>query len=424
MTKRLLSCMLTLLFLFTALMPVLTAQATVLPGYTSKVDYDNTDPNRYKIEIDLNNQIITVYERSWGGQYDNIVVRGLCTTGGVETPTGAGTYKLGDLKERFGYFVAYGQYAQYWTQVVRGIYIHSVMYNSKKLSSMSSSAYRNLGKAGSHGCVRVLPEIAQFIFYNCPPGTTCVVTKGIPSNPRLVQALKKAMPSKSKYKQPTDAKADPAILPATIKMNNVPVRTGFSSSRDTTVCTLNYGDHVKILQLGADWVKVETAKGKLGYVKTQYVLVEPDNPVRYITEYAASSKTYLYEKTKTSAKRLATIPKKAKVEVTGQVDKYWYTATVDGKTGYVRAKYVKPQQVWQYPQVPNLSGTTTGTGNARVLPNIIANFRSGPSTSYSVVAELQPNTPVTLISQQGNWYYAKANGVNGYISAICVQMGS
>ena len=138
MKKRLFALALCLMMAI-ALIPSMPAEAKVLPGMTSKIDYDNTDPNRYTIEIDLVNQVITVYEGPIGGP---IVLQSLCTTGNEENQTGAGTFKLGDLKERFGYFVAFGQYAQYWTQVVRGIYIHSVMYNSTKLSSIRYSALR------------------------------------------------------------------------------------------------------------------------------------------------------------------------------------------------------------------------------------------------------------------------------------------
>ena len=62
MKRRLLSfalCLVTLLSLTPSV-----ANAEVLSGFTSKVDYDNTDPNRYSIEIDLVNQIITVYDQS------------------------------------------------------------------------------------------------------------------------------------------------------------------------------------------------------------------------------------------------------------------------------------------------------------------------------------------------------------------------
>ena len=64
MKKRLLACLLCCCFLLCCLPAV--ASATVLPGMTSKVDYDNTDPNRYTIEIDLVNQVISVWENASG----------------------------------------------------------------------------------------------------------------------------------------------------------------------------------------------------------------------------------------------------------------------------------------------------------------------------------------------------------------------
>lgn len=155
MKKRLLALVLCLATAI-ALIPAMPAEATVLPGMTSKVDYDNTDPNRYTIEIDLVNQIITVYEGAIGGP---IVLQSLCTTGNEENPTGAGTFKLGQLKERFGYFVAFGQYAQYWTQVVRGIYIHSVMYNSKNYPACPARHTGSLAKTfptAASACCRML----------------------------------------------------------------------------------------------------------------------------------------------------------------------------------------------------------------------------------------------------------------------------
>ena len=264
------------------------------------MDYDNTDPNRYTIEIDLVNQVITVYDQS-----GSAVLQSLCTTGSDKTPTGSGKFRLGDLKERFGYFVAYGEYAQYWTQVVRGVYIHSVMYKSKKLSSMSKSAYKNLGKNVSHGCVRVLPHVAQWIYYNCPPGTLCNIVKNKAADPYLVSRLKSAIPDYSSYQQPSDSHATPPEVPATVKLNDVPVRSGFSNSKDKTVAKLNYGDHVELLQIGAEWCKVRTPAGKLGYVKTMYLTCDPDN-VRTTQAYTATSKTYVYSSASRSSSTLTT----------------------------------------------------------------------------------------------------------------------
>lgn len=424
MKKRLLACLLCCCFLLCCLPAV--ASATVLPGMTSKVDYDNTDPNRYTIEIDLVNQVISVWENASGA----IVLQSLCTTGDEENPTGSGTFKLGDLKERFGYFVAYGQYAQYWTQVVRGIYIHSVMYDTKDLSSMSRSAYRNLGKNVSHGCVRVLPHIAQWIYYNCPPGTTCKVVKNKPADPALVSSLKSQIPDYSDYVQPSDDKEAPVEVPATVLFDGVPLRTGFSNSRDETIATLSAGDHLMLLQIGEEWCKVRTMAGKLGYVKSAYLLCDPDH-VSLSTVYTASSKTYVYADMDTGSERLATIPEGDQALVYDNPQKGWWYGEYAGVQGYLRTKYVKEETSYAFPQLPTATATvtnpdgtqTTVTGTqAYVTQGIVANLRALPSSGAesAVLAELQGGTAVVILSTTGNWYQCQANGITGFLHKDCV----
>ena len=450
MKRRLLSlalCLVTLLSLTPSI-----AHAEVLSGFTSKVDYDNTDPNRYSIEIDLVNQVITVYDQSGG-----TVLQSLCTTGSDKTPTGSGRFRLGDLKERFGYFVAYGEYAQYWTQVVRGVYIHSVMYKSKKLSSMSKSAYKNLGKNVSHGCVRVLPHVAQWIYYNCPPGTLCNIVKNKAANPYLVSRLKSTIPDYSSYQQPSDSHATPSEVPATVKLNDVPVRSGFSNSKDKTVAKLNYGDHVELLQIGAEWCKVRTPAGKLGYVKTMYLTCDPDN-VRTTQSYAATGKTYVYSDASRSSSTLTTIPKGKTVNVTEQAGSGWLYGSYNGVYGYMRTRYVIKSETVEYPVLEdvtqpstgaNNSGASTGwsTGggmfnngsfpsatptptpapaqsgaNASIAAGIIANMRSGAGKDFPVIGSFSQGTDVTVIRLDGTWYYCQVNGQYGYIYSGCIVM--
>lgn len=155
---------------------------------------------------------------------------------------------------------------------------------------MSRTAYRKLGENLSHGCVRVLPHVAQWIFYNCPPGTTCKIDRKKAPDPELVKKLKAAIPSYSDYEQPKDTKADPAEIPAVARFDNVPLRTGFSNSRDTTVATLSRGQKMTLLQLGSDWCKAKLADGTLGYVRTKYILCDPDAPVKKQEIYQATKK--------------------------------------------------------------------------------------------------------------------------------------
>ncbi|MGE5396873.1 MAG: SH3 domain-containing protein [Chitinophagales bacterium] len=64
--------------------------------------------------------------------------------------------------------------------------------------------------------------------------------------------------------------------------------------------------------------------------------------------------------------------------------------------------------------------STTTTAAKKVYPKAGSNWiniRSGPGTSYSVVAKLYPNKPATLVSQRNNWYLVKmSDGKAGWVS--------
>ena len=137
-------------------------------------------------------------------------------------------------------------------------------------------------------------------------------------------------------------------MPATVKLNDVPVRSGFSNSKDKTVAKLNYGDHVELLQIGAEWCKVRTPAGKLGYVKTMYLTCDPDN-VRTTQSYAATGKTYIYSSASRSSSTLTTIPKGKTVNVTEQAGSGWLYGSYNGVSGYMRTKSVKLTDTLLYP---------------------------------------------------------------------------
>ena len=103
--KKCLSLLLALLFVSAALALPRSAQA--------KDELKNTDPDKYYIVLDLNNQIIPVYEKDAAGEYTRVVRRFICSTGRDKpsegsaiddsTPTPTGIWKIGG-RERFGKF--------------------------------------------------------------------------------------------------------------------------------------------------------------------------------------------------------------------------------------------------------------------------------------------------------------------------------
>ena len=52
------------------------------------------------------------------------------------------------------------------------------------------------------------------------------------------------------------------------------------------------------------------------------------------------------------------------------------------------------------------------------------NFRSGPSTSYSIIGSLQKGQQVEYISESGSWAKVKYNGVTGYVHGDYVTKGT
>ena len=129
----------------------------------------------YKIVINRSEQRLYVYE--WNGEnYDTEMARTKCSTGkyGTETPAGvfqaAGKVHL----DEWYYFSEYNSYAKYAYRVVGGVMIHSVLFRSKNQGPTSSSV-KALGKPASHGCIRLPVKNAQWIWENCPEGTTVVV---------------------------------------------------------------------------------------------------------------------------------------------------------------------------------------------------------------------------------------------------------
>ena len=129
----------------------------------------------YKLAVSLREQRVYVYQWT-GSNYDKELGSCKCSTGqpGYETPKG--TYQSGG-KVTYGewyYFQDYNCYAKYATRIVGGVMFHSVLYNANKEGPTQSSV-NNLGRPVSHGCVRMPEGSAQWIFENCPEGTTVVV---------------------------------------------------------------------------------------------------------------------------------------------------------------------------------------------------------------------------------------------------------
>jgi len=127
----------------------------------------------YLLEVSIADQRVYVNELGGDGEYDRIF-EFICSTGmGDRTPTGVflETRRL-SYWHKFSQFDAW---AQYTFQIEGNIFFHSILYDEQDVDTVDEISVANLGKKASHGCVRLLPEDAGWIFENCKKGTIVVI---------------------------------------------------------------------------------------------------------------------------------------------------------------------------------------------------------------------------------------------------------
>lgn len=154
----------------------------------------------YYIDVDITNQIVTVYDNSSRRDKD-IVRQMICSTGmsGHGTPTG--TYTLpkktvDSERTEWYYFAEYGCYAKWATRIKGKILFHSVLYSKSKKGPTSSST-KALGSKASHGCIRLRVSDAKWIAQHCAAGTKCRIFSSGSKNSSLRKKLLKSTFSRS-----------------------------------------------------------------------------------------------------------------------------------------------------------------------------------------------------------------------------------
>lgn len=138
--------------------------------YTDMTKFVNDNniksPTDYLLITDLKNKYTYVFKKenkNWTQMY-----KWKCTVGKPQTPTITGIFYIDGRKPGFG---TDNYRVKYATRIKGGYYYHSVLYDSTGSYLIDG----RLGKALSHGCIRLDTDNAEWIYKNIPDTTAVLI---------------------------------------------------------------------------------------------------------------------------------------------------------------------------------------------------------------------------------------------------------
>ncbi len=147
---------------------LIMAATLVLTG-TQRITAAEQKKSPYLIKVNRYHNTITIYEQDGTGEY-TVPIKAFTCSVGSDSRTITGTFPL---KEKYRWKALIGNvWGQYSTRIVGGILFHSVYYyENNNPATLATAEYNKLGKAASHGCIRLTVADAKWIYDHCPPGT-------------------------------------------------------------------------------------------------------------------------------------------------------------------------------------------------------------------------------------------------------------
>ncbi len=169
--------------------------------YVKSPDYESP----YYIVVFTGSQSVVVYGKDENGFYNVKTKCFTCSSGAEGTATRTGLYSI--IRSYRWRLLMGDVYGQYCSGFSSSYLFHSVLYEDTDESTLFENSYSNLGRAASHGCVRLCVRDAKWIYDNCPHGTQVrVVNASGPAGESDLPELK----SGSRYRgwDPTDPHED------------------------------------------------------------------------------------------------------------------------------------------------------------------------------------------------------------------------
>ena len=183
------------------------AMLTLWQGDTGRADQPapipvptvNPGGQPWFILVNTSTQVVSVYAQDGEGKYTRLLRQFPCSAGKRDGYTPKALYTLVGAKYRWISFPDWGgTYGQYATRIYGPFMFHSMEFTRMNDTTLQVETYLNLTRPASHGCIRMMPEHAKWIYDNCPKKCWVEVRLG-EQDPDLTQSLQPPPPIDGKY---------------------------------------------------------------------------------------------------------------------------------------------------------------------------------------------------------------------------------
>ena len=172
------------------------------------------------------------------------------------------------------------------------------------------------------------------------------------------------------------------------------------------------GTKVTVLARGTKWHKV-SVDGNVGYMYAQYLSSSAGTSsgdssssgtqTGVVNNPRDTQVLFLRESPSTDSKAIGQYRNGKTVTILSSANG-WYKVQVDGKTGYMMARYVKVNAATVSATLMNPNG------------NSIVNFRSAPSLNAKVLGTYKVGTKITVLEKGTDWCKVQIGEDVGYVS--------
>ena len=199
-----------------------------------------------------------------------------------------------------------------------------------------------------------------------------------------------------------------AATPAVVEAGLLNLRSGPGTGY-RVIDTLRQQDQLVVLSSQGDWRQVRTALGQTGWVFGQYLSTDPTfTPGDRVLQVRAA-RLNLRQGPDTRYPVIGFVQEGQLLNSSGRIGG-WYRVSVGGQVGFVHYEYVDVIDKDNPPQVP------VGIPLAQVTVNSL-NMRTGPGVQFPVVTRLPRNTLLAVLEEGSWSRVMMDNGAVGFVAS-------